>query len=482
MIKKTEGFEGLPVRGIILAGGSGTRLWPLSRMQAPKQFLCLDGDCSMLEATMRRIESIIPREDMLIVTSRELATGEAYQALNGYNMLLEPVGRNTGPAIAVAAAQLRQNGDDPIMVVLPADHVVSDSAAFQNALECAIRSAAGGALVTMGIKPTGPATGYGYIHAPTADKFDGVRPVAVNGFVEKPDAETAAEYVAEGSYYWNSGIFVWRASAILKEVSEHLPEINELVEQIQSAWSGGASLQDPIDLKFPEMPNISIDYGILEKCRNLMVMPCEFGWSDVGSWDSLYDIAEKDEAGNVIRGNVITYGCRNTLLHADSRLVTAIGVEDLCIVDTADALLVTRRGEGQRVGELVDALRHRHASEQLVHRTVHRPWGSYTILEEQGDFKMKRIVVNPGGSLSLQRHQHRSEHWVVVSGTATVTRGGSVTTVAKNESTYIPIGVKHRLENEGKIPLQIIEVQVGEYLEEDDIERFDDSYGRQLAG
>jgi mannose-1-phosphate guanylyltransferase / mannose-6-phosphate isomerase len=466
------------VSGVVLAGGSGTRLWPLSRMQAPKQFLCLNGDCSMLEATVRRVESLIPREKMIVVTGRELAKGEAYNALLGYRTLLEPVGRNTAPAIAIAAARLCEDGGDPVMVVLPADHVVSDPVGFQDALARAIPLAEKGGLITLGIKPAAPITGYGYIYAPAARSGETLQPVPVDRFVEKPDAEAATQYVASGSHYWNSGIFVWRASTILNEIREHLPEVGDLIEDIKHAWKEGDDPQDAIDRIFPNMPEVSIDHGVLEKSSRLSVLPCDFGWSDVGSWDAVYDVAEKDESGNALRGNVITSGCSNSLVYANSRLVTAIGVDDICVVDTADAVLIARRGESQRVRDLVDTLKRKDSTEHLIHRTVQRPWGSYTVLEEQRDFKMKRIVVHPGGCLSLQRHQHRSEHWIVVSGTATVTRGDRVMTVAKNESTYIPIGVRHRLENKGKIPLQIIEVQVGEYLEEDDIERFDDTYGR----
>lgn len=462
------------IQAVILAGGSGTRLWPISREQLPKQFLSIDGGNTLLEATINRLQPLVTQENVLIVTKKDYAQGEAYHALNPYHTLLEPEGRNTAPAIALAASWLTRNGDDPIMVVLPADHVIKDAAQFQQSLQKAVEAALGGRLVTFGITPSHPDTGFGYIQAGEAQD-DNI--LTVQRFAEKPDAETAERFLAEGGYYWNSGMFVWRASTILKEINQYLPEVTAVLNDITSTWEKGNNT-DAIVENFLHMPNISIDYGVLEKTDNVALIPCDIGWSDVGSWDAVYEVSEKDADNNATQGNVITVDSRNNLIHSNKRLVSAIGVEDLNIIETADAVLVTKRGESQRVREIVDVLKDNNAQEHKTHLTVQRPWGSYTVLEEQTDFKMKRITVSPGQALSLQRHQHRSEHWVVVSGTATVIRDEEEITVSKNESTYIPIGSKHRLENRGKIPLQLIEVQVGEYLDEDDIERFDDVYGR----
>lgn len=465
-----------PVRAVILAGGSGSRLWPLSRQQLPKQFLCLEGECTLLQATVERLRPLIEPRHVLVVTGEEHAKGEAYHALAPYRTLLEPEGRNTAPAIALAAALLSGEGEDPVMVVLPADHVIKDVAAFQRALADAVAAARDGLLVTFGIRPTRPDTGFGYIKAGPAD---GSPVLAVERFTEKPDSATAARFLAEGGYYWNSGMFVWRASSILREIERHLPEVHALLEEMRAAWRGGEDFGRVVKREFVRMPSVSIDYGVLEKSARVGLVPCEIGWSDVGSWDAVHDISAKDEGGNALQGNVLALGCRNSLIRSDKRLVAAVGVEDLCVVETPDAILISKRGESQRVREIVDALKVQGRPEQRVHLTVHRPWGTYTVLEDSGKgFKIKRIEVDPGASLSLQRHQHRSEHWVVVAGTATIVRGEDLITVVKNEGTYIPIGVHHRLENRGKIPLQMIEVQVGEYLEEDDIERFDDHYGR----
>ena len=300
---------------------------------------------------------------------------------------------------------------------------------------------------------------------------------AVSRFAEKPDLDTAKAFLADGGYYWNSGMFVWRASAILREIKAHLPEVTRVLDSIRSEWNG-QNAATVVATHFGSMPNISIDYGVLERTANVALIPCDIGWSDVGSWDAVHEVSEKDAAGNATQGNVIALNCHNALIQSNKRLVAAIGVDDMNIVETADAVLITKRGESQRVREVVDVLKRNKAQEHVVHLTVRRPWGSYTVLENSADFKMKRITVSPGQRLSMQRHMHRSEHWIVVAGTATVTRDADVITVSKNQSTYIPIGVKHRLENRGRIPLEIIEVQVGEYLEEDDIERFDDEYGR----
>jgi mannose-1-phosphate guanylyltransferase/mannose-6-phosphate isomerase len=463
------------IQAVILAGGSGTRLWPISREQLPKQFLSIDGGHTLLEATINRLQPLITRDNVLIVTKKDYAQGEAYHALNSYQTLLEPAGRNTAPAIALAAAWLMRNGEDPVMVVLPADHVIKDAGLFQRSLELAVEAACTGKLVIFGITPSRPDTGFGYIQAGAAQVNSKV--LTVQLFAEKPDSQTAERYLKEGGYYWNSGMFVWRASTILREIAEHLPDVMAVLNEITAAWQEGASI-NAIAEHFPSMPNISIDYGVLEKTDNVSLIPCDIGWSDVGSWDAVHEVSTKDAANNATQGNVIAVDCRNTLIHSNKRLVTAIGLEDLNIIETADAVLITKRGESQRVREVVDVLKNNNAQEHKTHLTVHRPWGSYTVLEEEANFKMKRITVKPGERLSLQRHQHRSEHWIVVSGTATVIKDDELIIVSKNQSTYIPIGSKHRLENCGRIPLQMIEVQVGEYLDEDDIERFDDVYGR----
>ncbi|MDQ6959295.1 MAG: mannose-1-phosphate guanylyltransferase/mannose-6-phosphate isomerase [Mariprofundaceae bacterium] len=465
-----------PVQGVILAGGSGSRLWPLSRQQLPKQFLKLDGEENLLQATVSRLSPMIAREDVWVVTGASHASGEAFSDLAGYHTILEPEGRNTAPAIAIAAAILQdETNADPVLVVLPADHIIKDPGEFQKRLDIAITAAEDGDLITFGIRPERADTGFGYIQ--TEAGVDAVLPV--KRFTEKPDAATAEKFIRSGDYFWNSGMFVWRASAILEEIREHLPKLHDVLETMRSQWRGGESWQQVVKREFPRMPNVSIDYGVLEHSEKVRLVPCDIGWSDVGSWDAVYDISTKDESGNVCTGNVLAVDCGHSLLRSEHRLLAGVGLEDVIAVETADAVLLARRGDSQRVREIVDVLKERGGKEAIEHLTVRRPWGSYTVLEERtAGYKLKLIEVNPGASLSLQRHQHRSEHWVVVSGTATVTRDNETCSVAKNESTYIPIGMKHRLENRGRIPLHIMEVQVGEYLGEDDIERFDDEYGR----
>ncbi len=468
------------IKAVVLAGGSGSRLWPLSRQQLPKQFLKLDGESSLLEATIQRLQPLVEKDDVWVVTGEMHASGEAYTELAAYNQILEPVGRNTAPAIALAAALLMdQTEDDPVMVVLPADHIIKRPEAFRTVLQQAVAVAKTGQLVTFGIKPDRPDTGFGYIE--TAD--DGAEAdspaLPVKRFTEKPDAATAEQFLAQGNYYWNSGMFVWRASVILEEIRTWIPELDAVLQNMRTAWKHGENWQEVVRRNFADMPDISIDYGVLEHSQRVSLVPCDIDWSDVGSWDAVYEISTADEDGNVLDGDVIAIDCANSLLRGKERLLAAVGLKDIIVVETADAILLARRGDSQRVREIVDQLKARGSREHIEHLTVRRPWGSYTVLEDHDSgYKMKRIEVTPGQSLSLQRHQHRSEHWVVVSGTATVTRDGETFTVSKNESIYIPIGVQHRLQNRGRIPLQIVEVQVGEYLGEDDIERFDDSYGR----
>ncbi len=471
------------INAVILAGGSGSRLWPLSRQHLPKQFLSLDGDASLLQITIDRLSPLIGAKNILIVTQESHAKGEAYHALLPYQTLFEPIGRNTAPAIALAAAYLMVNGADPVMVVLPADHIIKDEARFRAHLHTAIEAATGGKLVTFGIQPTRPDTGFGYIKA-HAGKNPGVH--EVERFTEKPDHATAERFLKEGDYYWNSGMFVWRASVILAEIRQHLPEVYGVIQKIlaesrsvDTSGNPASAFKQSVEKYFATMPSISIDYGVLEKSDRVALIPCNIGWNDVGSWQAVHDISDQDENGNTLQGNVIALDCKNSLIRAEKRLVAAIGVEELCVIETTDAVLISKSDQTQRVREVVDVLQKKGATEHIYHVKVNRPWGSYTVLEEDPEgFKLKRIEVAPGARLSLQSHAHRSEHWVVVSGTATVTNGDEVITVRKNQSTYIPIGAKHRLENLGNEPLHIVEIQVGEYLGEDDIQRYDDNYGR----
>jgi mannose-1-phosphate guanylyltransferase/mannose-6-phosphate isomerase len=473
------------IRAVILAGGSGSRLWPLSRKQIPKQFLCLDGKETMLKATADRIAPFCEESNVIVVSSQEHVTGEAYQALQPYQVISEPVGRNTAPAIALAAAycQLQNTDEDPVMLVLPADHVIQNIDAFHQSLNDAIDAAEAGYLVSFGIVPTHADTGFGYIKAKT--DYPELLPshtLMVAGFTEKPDRETAEDYLKEGGYFWNSGMFVWKASVLLEAIKHYLPEVDALLKTIIENHQQGQSLQAAINDVFEQMPNISIDYGILEKVaaqeKKLLVLPCDIQWNDVGSWDAVHEISTKDTHNNAILGNAFALDCKNSLFQSNHRLVAAVGVDDICLIETADAILLSKRGDTQRVKDVVEELKKRNAHEHLLHLTVRRPWGTYTVLEEQPGIRIKRIMVKPGGRLSLQRHQHRSEHWVVISGTATVTNNNKTTIVTKNQSTYIPVGEKHQLENRGKIDMQLIEVQVGDYVGEDDIERFDDLYGR----
>lgn len=466
----------LQIHAVILAGGSGSRLWPLSRQHLPKQFLVLDGEATLLQTTIDRLSPTIQKQDVLIVTQESHAKGEAYQALLPYKTLYEPIGRNTAPAVALAAAYLIASGTDPIMVVLPADHIIKDEVRFRSHLQVAIRAAQNGRLVTFGIQPTRPDTGFGYIKAQYTEDMQLCK---VERFTEKPDLKTAEHFLKEGGYYWNSGMFVWRASVILEEIQRHLPAVHQIVETILSEKSAGATFQQAVEQHFSAMPSISIDYGVLEKSDRVSLIPCDIGWNDVGSWHAVHEISAQDENGNALQGNVIAVGCKNSLIRAEKRLVAAIGVEDLCVIETTDAVLISKSDQTQRVREVVVALQEKGATEHIYHTKVNRPWGSYTVLEEDPyGFKLKRIEVVPGAKLSLQSHAHRSEHWVVVSGTATVTNGDEVNTVHKNQSTYIPIGTKHRLENRGNEPLHIVEIQVGDYLGEDDIQRYEDNYGR----
>jgi mannose-1-phosphate guanylyltransferase/mannose-6-phosphate isomerase len=463
------------VHAVILAGGSGSRLWPLSRQHLPKQFLALDGKVSLLETTIKRLAPTIRPGDVLIVTQESHAKGEAYHALLPYKSLYEPVGRNTAPAIALAAAYLTAGGEDPVMVILPADHIIKNEVLFREHLRTAIDAAEQGGLITFGIRPTRPDTGFGYIKT-RAGRHSAVHPV--EKFTEKPDLDTAERFLADGGYYWNSGMFVWKASVILEEIRQYVPEVYRVTQDILSE-AARSDFQQAVVQHFGRMPAISIDYGVLEKSSRVALIPCDIGWNDVGSWQAVHEISEKDRDGNAVQGNVIALDCKDSLIRSEKRLVAAIGLEDMCVVETPDALLVTRKDQTQRVREVVDILQARGATEHVFHTRVNRPWGNFTVLEDgRSGFKIKRIEVAPGGRLSLQSHAQRSEHWVVVSGTATVTNGDDVITVHKNQSTYIPMGVKHRLENRGAEPLHIVEVQVGDYLGEDDIQRYEDQYGR----
>lgn len=476
VVKKTGAGKG-KLHAAILAGGVGSRFWPLSRETAPKQLLKVLGDESLLESTIRRLQPLVPPERVSIVTNERQADiirchlSYGARALDpGY--VVEPMGRNTAPAIGLAALRLYEEDPSAVMAVLPADHIIGDAKVFRSALRAAASAASEGHLVTFGIVPTAPETGYGYIKArPRAiKKIDGYRVMKVDRFVEKPDLRRAKRYLADGGYFWNSGIFVWKVERILEEFGKYLPGIEEGLREIRK----GGDLAGA----YGKMESISIDHGILEKAADVVVIPANFKWSDMGTWSSFAEILDTDVSGNVIRGRVVDIGSSDSIIFGCDRAVATIGLKDMILVDTPDATLVCPKSMAQEVKDLVGELKRKGYAEHEMHRTVDRPWGSYTVLETGTGYKIKKILVKPGRRLSLQKHGRRSEHWVVISGVARVQRGEEVIDIVSNQSTYIPRGVRHRLENPGKEPLEIIEVQSGEYVEEDDIVRFDDDFKR----
>ncbi|MGE5625986.1 MAG: mannose-1-phosphate guanylyltransferase/mannose-6-phosphate isomerase [Bacillota bacterium] len=473
---------------VIISGGAGTRLWPVSREARPKPFMQVKGGLTLLQSTLLRAAAVPGTEEILLVTNRDyhFQSGEQLEGLAGKlgrvrtAFLLEPVGRNTAAAVAMSAFMAAERlGPETLLLVLPADHLVQDVPAFVKAVETAVPAARTGAFVTFGIVPTAPETGYGYIEC--AGRWRQGAVSDVKRFVEKPDFEKAKGFLAAGNYLWNSGMFCFRADAILKAIERYVPEIHR---KTRESWEASlAAAKDPAAVQientvFPTVPAISIDYAVMEKADNVKVIPSEFGWSDIGSWRSISELVPPDERGNKVVGEAVLVDTGNTYVQGEGRMIAAVGVDNLIVVDTPDALLVGHRDKMQLVKDVVDKLKMDGHESAKWHRTVHRPWGTYTVLEEGPHYKMKRIVVKPGASLSLQMHKHRSEHWVVVSGTAEVVNGETILRLEHDQSTYIPAGHKHRLSNPGAEDLMIIEVQTGSYLGEDDIVRFDDKYGR----
>ena len=458
---------------VILAGGAGSRLWPLSRAGHPKQFLALNGEDTMLQATMKRLKGLNFESSVTICNEEHrFFVAEQLRAVNLLgSIILEPVGRNTAPAIAIAALAAQ---DDPLLLVLAADHVIQNEAAFTKAVSEAVPLAEDGKLVTFGILPDEPHIGYGYIKA--GEGQDGG--FVVDRFVEKPSRALAQEYINSGDYYWNSGMFMFRASRYLEELKKFRPDILEACEE---AINGVESDLDFLRInkeQFTACPSESVDYAVMEKTTDAVVVPMDAGWSDIGSWASLWDISKKDKAGNVSHGDVMLYNTNNSFVRTDGKLVATVGVDDLVIVCTKDALMVAHKDSVQDAKVIVQKLKDNQRSEWELNREVYRPWGKYDSIDSGDRYKVKRITVKPGAKLSVQRHHHRAEHWIVVHGSAKVTNGDKTFLLSENESTYIPIGVVHALENPGKVELELIEVQSGSYLEEDDIVRFEDIYGR----
>ncbi len=467
---------------VILAGGSGTRLWPLSRVLYPKQLIDIYNENTMLQNTVLRLNGVDGIGSPIVVCNEahRFMTAEQLRKskIEPHAIILEPVGRNTAPAIAIAALNALETHKDPILLVLPADHVIENEKQFHTVIQTGCDYAKENSLITFGIVPNTPETGYGYIKKGNAVHSDSSA-FRIEKFVEKPDAQTAEEYVASGAYCWNSGMFMFRASAIIKELETHAPDI---VSPCKDALNSGVQDLDFLRLspqKFKHIPSESIDYAVMEKTSNGIVIPLDAGWNDLGSFDALWQTGKKDENLNVIKGDAVTHDVKESYINSESSLIAAVGMDKFVIVETKDAILVSPRDRVQDVKKIVKQLKEADRDEPVTHRKVYRPWGSYETIDIESRFQVKRITVKPEAKLSLQKHFHRAEHWTVVSGAAIITKGDEKMLLKEDESTYIPLGTVHRLENPGKIPLELIEVQSGSYLGEDDIVRFDDVYGRK---
>ena len=466
---------------VILCGGSGTRLWPLSRDSYPKQFLHLLENQSLFQATIERLRGITSANPIAVTNDKHrfLVAEQLRKIGQQADILLEPMGRNTAPAIAAAAIRALKDESSSMLLVLPSDHHIEQIDVFSKAVQSGAQAATDGRLVTFGVVPTRAETGYGYIHAETQPLYSAEHPVyAVNGFKEKPVLQTAENYLSSGEYFWNSGMFLFRADRYIEELEKLAPEI------LASCQQAVAQGQDDLDFfrldkdSFGNCPADSIDYAVMEKTEAACMVPLDAGWNDVGAWSSLWDISASDDNDNVINGDVIAHDSTHCHIHSESRLVTTLGVKNLVIVETSDAVLVAEKDAAQNVKQIVTELKNANRAEGTIHREVYRPWGKYDSVDAGERFQVKRITVNPGATLSLQKHHHRAEHWVVVAGTAEITCNDDIRILSENQSTFIPLGSVHRLRNPGKIPLELIEVQSGSYLGEDDIERFEDHYGR----
>jgi mannose-1-phosphate guanylyltransferase len=465
---------------VLMIGGYGTRLWPLSREQYPKQFLSLfSGGKTMLQATLQRLNGMQIEPPLLICNEEHRFLAAEQLRVLGYTnvcILLEPVARNTAPTVALAALQATKNNKDTVLLVLAADHFISDIAAFQRSVQTAISLAIAGKLVTCGVIPTRAEVGYGYIEC--GAPIDDTGSFKVNRFIEKPDARTAQNYIASGNFLWNSGMFVFKASRYLQELECFAPTIFQACRNAMSDAKEDLTFVRVDKTAFEACPSDSIDYAVMEKTKDAAVVPLDAGWSDVGSWSALWEVSAKDENNNVLRGDVLAYNSTDSYVHSNSRLIAAVGIKNLVIVETKDAILVADKSQTQEIKKVVDLLKAKNRSEHKNHREAYRPWGMYDSIDNGVRYQVKRITVKPGAKLSVQMHHHRAEHWIVVSGTAKITNGDKSYLLTENQSTFIPVGQIHALENPGKIPLELIEVQSGAYLEEDDIVRLEDRYGR----